>query len=565
MRKLWGELAGRLPLQFRILYSQFLLRVIDLEALSIEADIPRFLGQFAGVLILISLLKAVGTLWFPPPPEFALAVEQGQIANMLLVAGLIVVVSWDATFPDRRDVMVLAPLPVRPRTILVAKVAASAALLGIAIAALNFASSVAYAVVFGGWGLLRFLAAYWFTMTMAAALMYGSVLTVQGITAMILPRRQFMTVSAALQLVAYALVLGGYFLLPTLPTWTQIAAQENHWVVTVSPVFGLLAILNQLNGTLPGACVWIAERAWIQLAALTIAAAGSLMSCYLLTMKRTVEQPDLVPGAGGAHWSLRLGTPLRTAVVQFCLRSLARSRQHRVIFAFYLSVVFAITLSWIRSMVESPSAQPIPVEFLMSSVIIMAFAVFGLRAVFSLPVSLHANWILRITQLHPTKSYIAAARLSLLLFAMLPAWLLIAAVSLAFRPLSNVAGHLAAMLLLGWSFVEVAMVRFEKVPFTCSCLPGKTNVQVVFWTFSAAMLVFAFQGARYEIVALGDPRQYATMVSFLAGALICLWIFNFRRARVAQLYFEETFPITITTLGIATWIERGPAFDDERK
>jgi hypothetical protein len=56
------KLISRLQLSFRVLYGQFLLRVIDLEALSIEADIPRFLGQFAGVLIMISLLQAVGAL-----------------------------------------------------------------------------------------------------------------------------------------------------------------------------------------------------------------------------------------------------------------------------------------------------------------------------------------------------------------------------------------------------------------------------------------------------------------------------------------------------------------------
>ena len=40
----WVE---KLPLEFRVLYKQFLLRVVDLEALSVHADVPRFLGQFA--------------------------------------------------------------------------------------------------------------------------------------------------------------------------------------------------------------------------------------------------------------------------------------------------------------------------------------------------------------------------------------------------------------------------------------------------------------------------------------------------------------------------------------
>jgi hypothetical protein len=114
------------PLQFRILYRQFLLRVIDLEALSVQADIPRFLGQFASVLILISLSSALGLLMshdaMTATPESALTFawrgEQALISGMMLVAGLLAVVSWDSTFPDRRDVMVLSPLPIAPRTIL---------------------------------------------------------------------------------------------------------------------------------------------------------------------------------------------------------------------------------------------------------------------------------------------------------------------------------------------------------------------------------------------------------------------------------------------------------------
>ena len=42
MRELTRRCVARLPLRYRVLYRQFLLRVIDLEALSIEADIPRF-------------------------------------------------------------------------------------------------------------------------------------------------------------------------------------------------------------------------------------------------------------------------------------------------------------------------------------------------------------------------------------------------------------------------------------------------------------------------------------------------------------------------------------------
>jgi hypothetical protein len=304
MRELFLRLWDRLPLQFRVLHRQFLLRVIDLEALSIEADIPRFLGQFAGILIMISLLKCLGTLWFPPPPSMALVVEHGQIENMLLVIGLIVVLTWDATFPDRRDVMVLAPLPVKARTILLARIAASATLLGIAIAALNFASSFSYALVFGR-STVRFFIAYWFTMTAGAALIYGSVLTMQGITALLLPRRMYLRLSAILQLAAYVLVLATYFL-PGVSLWGDIAQPRNHWMAW-APSIWLLALLNQLNGSLPPEAAWLAWRGWMALGAAVAGAFAALAMCYLRTMKKTVEEPDLVPGAGGFHWAPRLG------------------------------------------------------------------------------------------------------------------------------------------------------------------------------------------------------------------------------------------------------------------
>ena len=150
MRKFVRRNIARLPLRYRVLHRQFLLRVIDLEALSIEADIPRFLGQFAGVLMMISLMQALGTLMFPPPPELHWHVEQSAVSNMMLVIGLVAVLTWDNTFPDRRDAMILGPLPVKPGTILLAKITASASLLGVAILALNFASSGSRSLVFGG-------------------------------------------------------------------------------------------------------------------------------------------------------------------------------------------------------------------------------------------------------------------------------------------------------------------------------------------------------------------------------------------------------------------------------
>jgi hypothetical protein len=148
----WAELF---PLQFRVLYRQFLLRIVDLEALSIQADIPRFLGQFSGVFILFSLIQGLGVLIHPVmTPKSLLSLlwytEQSMTSSTMLVTGLIAVMGWDNIFPDLRDLMALSPLPVHPRTILFAKMAACGAVVGLGVLTLNFATSIALALVVGG-------------------------------------------------------------------------------------------------------------------------------------------------------------------------------------------------------------------------------------------------------------------------------------------------------------------------------------------------------------------------------------------------------------------------------
>src|SRR3569833_773178 len=126
-RHLWAlvqRAAAHLPPDFRVLYALFLLCVIDLVALSIEADIPRFLGQFAGVLIMFSFIHAFAV--YVAVLEYPWRLEHYLISTMMLVAGLITVVSWDSIFPDRGDIMVLGPLPLRPVRVMAAKVCAAA-------------------------------------------------------------------------------------------------------------------------------------------------------------------------------------------------------------------------------------------------------------------------------------------------------------------------------------------------------------------------------------------------------------------------------------------------------
>jgi hypothetical protein len=571
MREAWRRLVERLPLEFRVLYRQFLLRVIDLESLSIGADIPRFLGQFAGVLILISGFQTLVFLYASGSPHLThdallsmgMHSEQSFLAGTMLIAGLAAVATWDNIFPDRRDVMVLGPLPVRPRTILAAKVVSSASLLGIGVLALNCGMGIVLPLVLGGIvHFPRVFAAYWLTAVAASVFIYGAVLTIQGITAALLPRRWFLRLSAMLQLVAFALFLSAWLFQPNFGTVEEFAKAQRLGVLTRWPAFWFFGLFNETSGVFPISSGALARLAWLALAAVLAGAGISLLLCYVRTMKKTVEQPDLEPVRGQRRWLLPLGDQLQTAIVCFSMRTLARSRQHRLVYAFFLAIAFAIAVSTLTKVATSHHTEPVTPGFLMSTLMMMGLAVAGLRSIFSLPMSLKANWVLQGSQLSAPERYIAATRRAMLVLATIPVWLTVAGLALCYRPWHQTLEHLVILALAGSIMTDAALIGVSKIPFACSYLPGKLNVQYMFWAFAAGFTPLAMSFSRYEQSVLDDPLSFAGLVAILVAATVELWLFNRRRAKSAVLYYEELDPDVITTLGIGTWQpmnQRAPA------
>jgi hypothetical protein len=567
-RRLFGRWIARLPLDFRVLYRQFLLRIVDLESLSIDADMAdmlEYLGQFAGILLFVSTMQALGGIMMialhplPPTPAelywLGWRVEHGMVERMFLAAGMVTVFLWDAVFPDRRDVMVLGPLPVRPGTILAAKVASPAALLGMTVVCLNLATNLAWPLILGALphGLahgLRLGLACWLAVVAATLTLFASLLAVQGLSALLLPRAAFLRVNAGGQLAAFVLFPTAYFLWGGLDSPAEILAPANHALVSAWPGYWFLALLKQAAGEMPPEMHALATRAWTALALSVVAASAALLACYRHTLRAIVEQPDLQPAGRTLHWTPRLGNRLSTAMVLFGFRTLARSRQHRLALAFAWALVLAMVLAMTRDALTSPWPRPVGDGFLVPTFLMMALAVAGLRATFSLPVALKANWVLRVAQLRPTEDYLAATRRVLFLLAVLPVWVVSFLFSLGYRPWLPAAEHLVLLGFFGLVAVEFSLLGFAKIPFTCSYLPGKANVQYVFWGFLLVFLFLALLVPALERPALADPFRLLLTAGAYGGIAALLRLWNRARERETELYFEERPEQPILTLNL---------------
>lgn len=542
--------------QFRVLYRQFLFRVVDLEVLSASAqgDANKLLGRFAALLVWISAGFAFFAIMAGKMPSaLKLSTEYGLVAVTMLAVGIFAVLSWDSIFPDRRDVMVLAPLPVRARTMFLAKVAATATALGLVVVLLHCGTgltwSFRFAPNFGLVGLARTFGAYWFTMFAAGAFIYCGVLAVQGLAAQFMPRRIFLRVSGFLQTTAFCLFVCVYFLEPPVDSLKMLSAPENQRALAWVPTYWFLGLLGRLNGSLPPATSWLARRAGLGLAIAAAAAAMAYGLSYVRTIQQIVEEPDIAPSPRRLKWLPHFGNGTQTAIGQFSVRTLARSRQHRLIWAFYLGLGLAFTILLVQALKEEMEMFGAAgshlwcqanAPLLAASIMMTLLSVVGLRVVFAFPLELPANWIFRVVGLHDGPKILSAQRCALVLLAVAPVWLVTAGVCLRLWPWEQATAHLICLGLFGMMIADAALYAFRKIPFACSYLPGKTQMNVVIVASGLVLVPIVVQLVQLEQEAL---QKFTTMIEMVALLALATSVIRWGTARARsgdeQLRFEE--------------------------
>lgn len=129
---------------------------------------------------------------------------------MMLVFGLVTLLEWDVLFPDRRDFLNLAPLPVRWRTVFAAKLASFVLFIGLFSTAMMSLSAGLFSMYLTQWrtdtiGLaLRYVAAHLAAGFAACFAVFFAVVTLQLLLAAALPGALLRRVSTALRFVLAA-------------------------------------------------------------------------------------------------------------------------------------------------------------------------------------------------------------------------------------------------------------------------------------------------------------------------------------------------------------------------
>jgi hypothetical protein len=117
-------------------------------------------------------------------------------------------------------------------------------------------------------------------------------------------------------------------------------------------------------------------------------------------------------------------------------------------------------------------------------------------------------------------------------------------------PWTRAASLLVILTLLGVLLVELCLAGPCRIPFSCSYLPGRTNVHLTIFPAFAFITLGVVRGALFLRQAIGDFRQTAAIVLTLAAAagLVRWWL---RRTGLGdELSFDDTTPPALQELGL---------------
>jgi hypothetical protein len=466
-----------------------------------------------------------------PYREAVLADELWLLTLMMSIIGLLTAVKWHFLFPDLRDYRALAALPVRPREIFGAKLIALILIAAALLAVVNFLPAVGFpALSASRWSIQPSLGTCIRAHTVASVagcgFLFFGLIGLQGVALNVLRPRTFGRVSGYLQGALVAAMLSLVVLSFSIgPPVTAVVLQPE-WARLLPPVWFLGVYQNLLGDPAPAMLI-LAHQACLALASAVVLA----LATYLVSYRRhRTLLLEWLAGKGnrrrGGEMLARLlsGRPRQQAVLAFMLDTFARSNQHRTIVMGYAGLAFALLLTGVAGMgsVFKPH-MVIAADFVYYHVLALVFLLLAARQIFSFPVELKANWIFQITEGEGRVEWLRAIDRFVFCWGVLVMFALPLPLELrllGWRTLAEIA-LLAAMGLLTYEWV---FSSWNKLPFTCSHLPGKTPAGMVLAFFG---LLGALAGIHSTLLAI---LFYTPAHCVITPVLMIGWI-RVRRTR----------------------------------
>ena len=507
-----------------VLLLHFFGAFFESDLLAIRDQLATIFASVAGLLASFGLIVPVlfnhkyRVLNALPTPalynEAALADKLMFICLCMNFTAIATLLNWQSLFPDRRDFLVLIPLPLERLQLFRAKLVALLLFVSLLIASVNVLPSLSMtAVMSGRWqpgnGILQ-ITSFFVACCLAGYFVFFTLLAIQAILLNVLPSVWFADCSLLMQGVLLVLACAALPLtlwIPELHSWIAAEPPLLRWL----PPAWFLGLEQSMLGISDSAMRQLAHQAWWWLC---VAVTLSLL-LYVLTYARNTDQLLKSPVTTQSRFAGRylsrilnmaIRVPEERAVVSFAVKSLCRSRVHKLVVAGIMGAALALVLDAFVSLLIDQTLYhrvvgPYAVRSAVCSapLIVAYFLSSGLLFVFSIPLELQANWIFRLSEVQGRYWPIAAAEKIFLAVIVAP----VSAIALAFLAIwmGFGAAFLQAVfvLLMCLVLMEGLLWNWSRIPFTCPYLPGRRNIIQSALLFGVLLSVFAYVATNIEL------------------------------------------------------------------
>jgi hypothetical protein len=545
----------------------------DTEGLDLGVGLVLTLLAMPGGFVSLFLLNKYGTFlqWLRgatnvDPLAIALPDEYFFLVLSMTVTGAVAVWRWDAIFPDRRDYMNLVPLPISTRTIFFANLVAVLFLVGLIAVDVNAASCILFPMVVGATQtkflfFLKFAMVHAVGVVLASLFAFFAVFSVMGLLMAMLPARAFKRFSTYIRGVVVVYLVALLCTAFAVPNSLMRAGPVPAWTYLM-PSCWFLGLCQSLRGRAGPGLMELSRLALPGVAAVVAIALCAYAVGYQRHFVRIAEIADRTAAARHPRtWRLGklldrlvLRTPYQRGCFRFVYRTLLRSEAHRLVLTAVggLSLVlasqalmdaFANAKSWRQAAL---SANALSIPFIISFLVVV-----GLRLVFEIPAELRSNWIFQLMLDRDGEECEPLAR-KVILTLLLPGLLAITFPVYVYLEGWRVA-CLHTLLVTTWTVLltNVVLIRFRKLPFTCTLPLFQQHSFVTLLSVCFGFLLYATSTPEFEASALAEPARMIGLIPVVAVA----WYIPHHLAKSTidierKLIFEESPTHAFETLGL---------------
>jgi len=565
-----------MPSTFAMLARHFFGRFFDSDIVSQTGDMRTNVVQALGLVAVPGMF--VSFYMLPQRVRFDRPFDHNWlligdyyffILYSMVVMGFVMVFEWDALFPDRKDYLILTPLPLGHRSIFAGKVVALVIFLTLFVVDTNVLCTALAPAITAPSGTAphsfwRLVAVHILAVGSAGAFVALVFAGLQGLLINLLPGRAFRRVSPWAQMASMGLLITVLFLTPLTCASLRPLFEQQSPLLRYFPPFWFLALYLDLLPGHPGGPVFhqLAPLARQALAIAAAVCAVSYLAGYWRHARRVLETVET--GFDGPGW-LRtrfdrlvnrrlLPHPLERATFHFISNTMLRNAKHRLLLATWAGIAFALALQDLLRVGARPGVPLLmwaPAGLLTVPLTLSFFTVSGLRAAFNFPAELRANWIFQVCESTERLLHIRAARKWIVVMGIVPLFVLLAPFEFLFRGWRLALIHLSFALLLSFVLLNVLLIWFRKIPFTCSYFPGKTSMAVMGFLYLAGFTAYCWTMSDVEAALMQSPVRLALF--YVCGILALRGLSMLERRELGVddvlIYEDQPDPI-VRTLGL---------------